>query len=767
MSLRTQRCDWGGVKPGDFSVILETVVKQQCDIFHGLVEVKWGEIGSSERLSAEFEFAVHSQNKNVDWPSLQYASPYSTSVAEGENFIGRADLVRSLAGKILRSPMEPFYITGQKRIGKTSLALAAMEFARAQVSDDEVAYHYVLWGDVAHAEPSISVKLLGEGIQRFISSRLSSSIRIPEHDFKGSLAPLVAVTDIASAERPTKKFVIIIDEFDEIPQELFLQGNLAETFFANLRSLSRRKNICLILVGGENMPFIMDRQGQKLNNFARVNLSYFSRESEWGDFQQMVRKPVAGVMNWHEDAVSEIFNATNGNPYFAKIVCSGAFREAVSQTDTDLTSEEVRAATEKEIASLGSNSFAHLWQDGIPKPASEREPDILRRSRVLVAAARCSRQGVAITAANLMQNKSSAQISEIEISAVLNDFVQRNVLREDSDGYSFVLPIFDRWLREIGAQQLIADTLTEELALSIIAEENAAMIRSEEIVNLTQSWPTYRGRQIGTDDVRAWLEQVESPKEQRLLFSLLKRTRVYSEVLVRERLRDIFAYLRRQLNVPITRERNERRRDIVITYVDGEGKSGSAYAAMFAEENRIEAKAILNPVDFSSSYMARKAEVGDIGAVVILDDLVATGESLSGNVQAFLEQHGEAIADTKIRIMTIAATVKGKELVGRRLRKIDGYDIDFHTAETLPDSTCALPEDKSGFGSLDDWEKAKALITDLGTKIDKRRPLGFGNLGLLIVFPTNVPNNTIPIIRSFSRAGAGKRWVPIFERLVH
>ena len=57
-----------------------------------------------------------------------------------------------------------------------------------------------------------------------------------------------------------------------------MQGNLAETFFANLRALSRCKNISIVLVGGENMPFIMERQGQKLNNFSRTNLSYFSRD---------------------------------------------------------------------------------------------------------------------------------------------------------------------------------------------------------------------------------------------------------------------------------------------------------------------------------------------------------------------------------------------------------------------------------------------------------------------------------------------------------
>src|SRR5690606_20623393 len=103
-----------------------------------------------------------------------------------------------------------------------------------------------------------------------------------------------------------------------------------------LRSLSRKKNVCLILVGGENMPYVMDRQGQKLNNFARVNLSYFSRESEWVDFQSLVRTPTDGILRWHEDAISKVHQLSNGNPYFAKILCAGVFRAAVAERDTDV-----------------------------------------------------------------------------------------------------------------------------------------------------------------------------------------------------------------------------------------------------------------------------------------------------------------------------------------------------------------------------------------------------------------------------------------------
>jgi hypothetical protein len=64
-----------------------------------------------------------------------------------------------------------------------------------------------------------------------------------------------------------------------------------------------------------------------------LSLNYFSRTSEWSDFQLIVKSPTAGKLNWQDDAVSEVFNITNGNPYFAKIVCASVFRQAVTERE--------------------------------------------------------------------------------------------------------------------------------------------------------------------------------------------------------------------------------------------------------------------------------------------------------------------------------------------------------------------------------------------------------------------------------------------------
>jgi hypothetical protein len=242
----------GNVLPGDFSVILDAMVIAATAKFQLMLEVKWGEIGNPVRRTEVFEIEVVAQEAKTDWQSLEYKTPYSTDVARGEHFVGRLDKVRLLATKLLRNPMEPFYITGQKRVGKTSLALAAAEFAKTNNQNAIVEGHYVLWGGVAHADPTISLRRLGDNIENFIQRCLPTEVVVPKGDYNGSLADLVHVANFAFQVSPTRKFVIILDEFDEIHQELFLQGNLAETFFANLRALSRCGNICIVLVGGEN-----------------------------------------------------------------------------------------------------------------------------------------------------------------------------------------------------------------------------------------------------------------------------------------------------------------------------------------------------------------------------------------------------------------------------------------------------------------------------------------------------------------------------------
>jgi AAA+ ATPase superfamily predicted ATPase len=757
----------GNVLPGEFSATVAAEVINASQRFSALAIIEWGQIGSPSRQEDVLEFNVSTQRGDIDWQGLEYQTPYTTGIAEGVQFFGRMEKVHKLASRLLRQQMEPFYITGQKRLGKTSLALASARYALSKSAANTFYFQYILWGEIAHSDPIASLRQLGETIEEFIISYLPEGSISTKGDYNGSLAALIKLAKTAKKVSPYLRFAIIIDEFDEIHPDLYMHGNLADTFFQNLRALSRSENLCIVLVGGENMPFIMDRQGQKLNNFSKENLNYFSRQTEWADFQLIVREPTKGTLNWHNDAISEIFNTTSGNPYFSKILCASAFRRAVFEKDADITAIEVRRATEAAISGMGANSFAHLWQDGIAKSASEREPDILRRMRTLVAIAFCLRRGMPATAHNIMTNRSSLNLSEVELTAVLNDFHRREVLGEENRTYVLVLPVFQSWLVDVGVSQLIADSLNEELANSVIIAENEASVRSEEIVSLAERWPTYRGRQIGTDEIKMWLNQVESQRDQRQLFELLKRVRFYSESLIRERLRSAHALLRQALPEFVIRRKTDRRVDVVVTFVDGEGKSGASHASAYAEENGIASECVIGPGDFRMRYARHIEKNGSVAAVVIIDDIAATGRTLAENISNFLGSNGDMIAQAKIRVIALVSTVTVQETILNKMRSLTDVDIDFRSCEVLDASAYAFPGEGEYWRSEDDEQRAKSLCINLGSRICRQNPLGFGGLGLLVVFPTTVPNNSLPILHSFARTGSQKSWRPLFLRVVN
>jgi hypothetical protein len=642
-----------------------------------------------------------------------------------------------------------------------------MVAAEANDIKSKFVHHYILWGEISHEDPRKCLEHLGKDIEDFILSQIDAR-SIARGEYDGSLSHLIKLARAAAQIDPDRRFAIIIDEFDEMPQELYLHGNLAETLFANLRAITTTDNLCIILVGGENMPFVMQRQGQKLNKYSSVNVTYFSRETEWETYKDMIKNPVSEYVAWHDDAISEVFNVTNGNPYFTKVICSEVFSRAVAERDADITSAEIFRALDSQIPALDANLFAHLWQDGIPRPEVEREPVVFQRSNVLVALARCFRKNVPATLASIAENKSFSMMQPAEIVATLNDFVRRGVLVEHEGCYDLALPIFRKWLVEAGVSRLISDALTEELVSEALRLEDEAHVDSREIVKLAETWPTYRGRPIGSDDIRTWLQQVETNQEQRLLFELLKNVRFLSEAEIRQKLKSAHSMVRSALPDYISRSLSDRRKDVVITYVDGQGKSGQNYSSAYAEENRLSINGIIPPDQFNDKFISYVRDNGAVNAVIIIDDIAATGKSLSGNVTAFIENNREILEAHKPVVLVVAllATKDADRRIRAALAKIDYQNIDFRAGEILDEESSAFSGTKGVFASEDQKDRAKALARDLGARIYKQSPLGFGEQALLVVLPTTVPNNSLPILHSYSKSGS-KKWIPIFPRIVN
>ena len=98
-------------------------------------------------------------------------------------------------------------------------------------------------------------------------------------DFANGLAPLSGFVDQALLHGDIRLF-FILDEFDDLPSDLFARTALSASLFQPLRQISSKRGCGFLLVGGENMRRIMDLQGDRLNKFRTVELEYFSKSSD-------------------------------------------------------------------------------------------------------------------------------------------------------------------------------------------------------------------------------------------------------------------------------------------------------------------------------------------------------------------------------------------------------------------------------------------------------------------------------------------------------
>lgn len=755
----------GDIPPGQFALAVEVLPSKPISELTLDLDVSWTLVSSTERMSNRFKIKVTSQSSDVDWADLERREPYSTSPAEGSEFVGRREKVRALTTRLLKERMQSSYITGQKRVGKSSLALAVRDVLEREKN---ISCLYFEYGEIANVDPNAIMKNFGLRLADFLVGYMPGEYSLDKSEFAGSLAPLSRILDAVLRATPDRRFVVIVDEFDEIPPELYRSGAIAETFFSNLRTLAAKRNLAFMLVGGENMPFIVEAQGDQLNKFVREGLSYFSRFDDWTDFCELVTAPVSPAIHWNDGAINEVFTLTSGHPYYAKLLCARIFATALTERDTEITAEEVRRAFRTLVSTLDTNAFAHLWKDGISGSREDAEAVALQRCRLLVALGRIIRAGKPITERAIVDEKHTPLLPEHQIVPILRDFCRRGILIEEGGAYAFTLQLFRDWLAQSGLNNLVGNTLGDELSIGLQRSEDAAYVHDGELATLCADWPLYRSRVVGPNEVRQWLSQASGFRRQRLLFKLLKNLRFFSELELREKLRIAHSIVASFLPDFVRRSISERRNDLLVTYVDGPAKSGHYYASRYVEENGLASTCVKELGSFQTELLKHEESSGVVvNGLVIVDDIVGTGESLAGNITSFVQGHRDILQERNLSVVVVAmcATPEGDRRLREVLGTLQGVRIDLRICEPLSPRHFAFREGSMIWASVDEEAEAKALCLELGQRINRNSPLGYQDQGLLVVFPDTCPNNSLPILHGATSRNGG--WTPLFRRLLN
>ena len=757
----TDETDLGDIDPASFILTLLLSLTAPTDSLEVHVSIDWDVLGQPASRTCDFTIRVLAQRTDLDWKALSQQQPYSLEVAHDEHFFGRRDALQRLIRRLAPDSMQSCYITGQKRVGKSSLARAVEARMTNSTHDSEYHVLYLECGEIRHATGPDTLQELGQQLESFLSALLPRHIEWAEQDYSSSLIPLNRLLLSMKRELPNKRVIVIFDEFDEINEDLYRYGDLANTFFLNLRTLSSKPNIAFILVGAEKMPYVMSSQGEKLNRFSRESLDSFDLSSEWADYRALVENPVSHCIKMHEAAIRKLFDITDGHPYFTKALCIALYEQAVKHMDAEVSLAEVGKAAQRMIDGLDTNAFAHYWRDGIRGDSNDVEIVSLNRCRLLVAWARATRAGLPATHENISRNLYSNLLPAGEVLPLLDDFCRRNVLRQQVDAYYPTVSLFADWLREGGFSRLVSDQLGDELAAAKQAREDEAYVHAQEIATLVEGWDLYQGRQITSDDVRAWIEQVDSNVEKRILFKILQNVRFLKEPEIREKFDHAHRRIRSKLPAFVKRSRAQRRDDIFVTYGDEPGKSGAHYASLYAAVNEVASANVVAPSEVASTVEA--VEAGRRIGIVLVDDMLGTGNNMVERLSALNAAFREAGIGTEIplSVVVLCGTSKGEASV-RALLEQEMENSDLEVCETLGADSFAFAEGLGFWESVEEKNMAKTLARDLGARVQKRSPLGYAEQGLLLTFSRNCPNNTLPILHGNGRGEAD--WRAIFPR---
>ena len=205
----------GSIPPGDFIIPITVELFEECDELSIFGSVSWKIIGSTDVMEYDFLATIEAQKKDVDWDHLSDLIPYSLEIATGDNFHGREDFVSRLISRTKNGRMDSSYITGQRRVGKSSLAKAVED--KLTKENPNCFVMNIECGDFKGPTSYSTVDTLRENLDLFLSGHLPQGLNInTSNPQTGSLASLARTRSHLEKTQPEKSFLIIIDEFDEI-----------------------------------------------------------------------------------------------------------------------------------------------------------------------------------------------------------------------------------------------------------------------------------------------------------------------------------------------------------------------------------------------------------------------------------------------------------------------------------------------------------------------------------------------------------------------
>jgi hypothetical protein len=705
------------------------------------------------------------RQRQIDWNILSDLAPYSIrSIHDPAKLKGRKEQLQEL--RLGFASGSSFMITGQKRVGKTSLMNVFLHTLRNR---QNVLPLYIPIGELSAASGDDLGRLGYELMKRLLEEyedhfNEPAGIELPLiEEFRESFnEPIARCLRQFKKQHPDLRLIFALDDFDELPLSLFT-GPVGKTFFLSLRS-QINAGLSFFFIGSERLPTIMKEQAERLNQVKTLKVDYLDREA----LVALVKEPVLGHLEYTEDALTEIDTWSARNPYFATLICSAIWQRAIEQKDVWITGHDALEAIIQFVKKSSRNSYEHFWSDLPLTNESTRHNYQSQSSYLLLALSKCQPNPLAF--ADRRDVIHSCLIPDKEVAGLhLQALINNNVIEphvQRNDLVRIRVPLFTLWLTNGGATELERDEqMKQKLQIGLTMRDE---LKASEVVAAADQL-FYQGRQITTDEVRVWASQFGNLDDQRLMLKLLHRLRdqgLYTQEKLMHALGQLHALIRQRAqerNFPMYLGSNINRQvqNVYVTHADSVGESGSSLARSYRSQNKIPERLCGTP---EKIFTAIRKNASTRAILVCLDDFIGSGHTGAAQIQNLMPRLNASIPNWPERVLFIYATIVGFEQGIQFIEEHVQSGIIVLSLKVLMEADKAFSPNNTIFETAEERQRAYTIAYKIGSILQKENPLGWNDAQALVVFPENVPNNTLPI---FYRNGVdynGRPWRALFPR---
>jgi hypothetical protein len=253
-----------------------------------VIDVVW-HCQTTRGTEASFQdcIVIKQQETEPNWDALVTDPPYSLNpIRNRERLFGRDAVLRTLTLAAMSGAST--FVWGQKRIGKTSLLQV---FASQLATRSNAVCLTLRMGEIG----ALHEGEIGHLIARRIVEKSGLPVAIPsEAEFGAGMGRLVSFAEQLLEQSSLHKFVVIIDEFDDIDARFYL-GERGRQFVKALRSISEA-GLTFFFVGSERMEAIYHAHQADLNKWTNVHLDKITSRTEC---KSLIESPVKGALNFH------------------------------------------------------------------------------------------------------------------------------------------------------------------------------------------------------------------------------------------------------------------------------------------------------------------------------------------------------------------------------------------------------------------------------------------------------------------------------------